>query len=63
MGGGWGYCRKSVPSLVGSVTSHTIPTGQWPSTMKDDWCGNFQYAYQRFGADSRCIAPDEKEGK
>lgn len=39
--GSIGLCRKSHPAEIGTG-NRPYNGGQWPSTMADDWCGEFE---------------------
>lgn len=41
-----GLCRKTHPTEIGTG-SRPFNSGQWPTTMADDWCGEFEKKEQK----------------
>lgn len=39
---GWGQCRRMPPAAPPIEIDRLVHVGVWPSTRKDDWCGEWQ---------------------
>jgi hypothetical protein len=40
----WGQCRKNAPVPYTDKQPRSTPNAQWPTTKRDDWCGEAEAA-------------------